>query len=50
MATVEAILRNRHGNHALPQTLVALARHDFTKLSIATAQKRSFGLCKSERP
>ena len=37
--TVEAILRNRHGNHALPQTVVALARHDFTKLSIATAQK-----------
>jgi len=37
--TVEAILRNRHGNRALSDQVIDLARNDYTRLSVATAQK-----------
>jgi uncharacterized protein (DUF2336 family) len=37
--TVEAILRNRHGNRALSDKVIDLARNDYTRLSVATAQK-----------
>jgi uncharacterized protein (DUF2336 family) len=37
--TVEAILRNRHGKHTLPEQIVDLARNDFNRLTVATAQK-----------
>jgi uncharacterized protein (DUF2336 family) len=37
--TVETILRNRHGHEAPSSTIMDIARSDFRKLSIATAQK-----------
>ncbi len=37
--TVEAILRNRHGNQAPSSKVIELARKDFTRLSLLTAQK-----------
>lgn len=37
--TVEAILRNRHANHQVPEDIIKLAREDFARLSIATAQR-----------
>jgi uncharacterized protein (DUF2336 family) len=37
--TVEAILRNRHGNRALSDQIIELARNDYTRLSVSTAQK-----------
>ncbi len=37
--TVETILRNRRGNEALSSKIIDIARSDFAKLSIATAQK-----------
>jgi hypothetical protein len=37
--TVEYILRNRHANHTVSDEIIALARNDFIRLSIAAAQK-----------
>lgn len=37
--TTEAILRNRHSNHAVSEQIIAMARSDFERLSVATAQR-----------
>jgi len=37
--TAEAILRNRHSNHLVPEQIIALARRDYDRLSVATAQR-----------
>ena len=37
--TVEAILRNRHANHQVSDDVIKLARDDFARLSVATAQR-----------
>jgi uncharacterized protein (DUF2336 family) len=37
--TVEYILRHRHANHNVSDEIIALARNDFLKLSVAAAQK-----------
>jgi hypothetical protein len=37
--TVEAILRNRHGNPSISDGVIKLARKDYTRLSVATAQR-----------
>jgi len=37
--TAEAILRNRHGKDSLPEQIIGLARNDFGRLTVATAQK-----------
>jgi hypothetical protein len=37
--TVETILRNRHGREAPSSKIMDIARNDFRKLSIVTAQK-----------
>jgi uncharacterized protein (DUF2336 family) len=37
--TVEAILRNRHSNHKIPDYVIQLARGDYERLSVATAQR-----------
>jgi uncharacterized protein (DUF2336 family) len=38
-ATVEAILRNRHANHKIPDHVIELARGDYGRLSVATARR-----------
>ncbi|HEY6258547.1 MAG TPA: DUF2336 domain-containing protein [Xanthobacteraceae bacterium] len=37
--TAEAILRNRHSNHAISDQIIELARKDYERLSVATAQR-----------
>jgi uncharacterized protein (DUF2336 family) len=37
--TVEAILRNREGSHALSHQVIEFARNDYNRLSVVTAQK-----------
>jgi uncharacterized protein (DUF2336 family) len=37
--TVEAILRNRHSNHNVSDQIIELARNDYVRLSVATAQR-----------
>jgi uncharacterized protein (DUF2336 family) len=37
--TAEAILRNRHSNHKISDQVIALARSDYDRLSVATAQR-----------
>jgi uncharacterized protein (DUF2336 family) len=37
--TAEALLRNRHSNHKIPDQIIALARGDYDRLSVATAQR-----------
>jgi uncharacterized protein (DUF2336 family) len=37
--TVEAILRNRHSNHKVAERVIDIARHDYERLSLATAQR-----------
>ena len=37
--TVEAILRNRHSNHKISDQIIAMARSDYERLSVATAQR-----------
>jgi uncharacterized protein (DUF2336 family) len=37
--TVEAILRNRHSNHKIPDDVIQLARGDYDRLSVPTAQR-----------
>jgi uncharacterized protein (DUF2336 family) len=37
--TVEAILRNRHSNHKIAQKVIEVARSDYERLSVATAQR-----------
>jgi uncharacterized protein (DUF2336 family) len=37
--TTEAILRNRHSNHAVSEQIIALARSDYDRLTVATAQR-----------
>jgi hypothetical protein len=37
--TMEAILRNRHGNQSISDGVIKLARNDYTRLSVATAQR-----------
>jgi uncharacterized protein (DUF2336 family) len=37
--TVEYILRNRHANHTVSDQIIELARNDFLRLSVATAQR-----------
>jgi hypothetical protein len=32
-------LRNRHSNHKIPDEILALARGDYDRLSVATAQR-----------
>jgi uncharacterized protein (DUF2336 family) len=38
-ATTEAILRNRHSNHKIPDQVIALAHGDYDRLSVATARR-----------
>jgi uncharacterized protein (DUF2336 family) len=38
-ATTEVILRNRHGNQPMPEKILELARNDYQRLSVETAQK-----------
>jgi uncharacterized protein (DUF2336 family) len=38
-STAEALLRNRHSNHKIPDEILALARGDYDRLSVATAQR-----------
>jgi uncharacterized protein (DUF2336 family) len=38
-STAEALLRNRHSNHKIPDQIIALARGDYDRLSVATAQR-----------
>jgi hypothetical protein len=38
-STAEAILRNRHSNHKISDQVIALARSDYDRLSVATAQR-----------
>ena len=38
-ATTEAILRNRHTNHKVSDEILELARRDYDRLSVATAQR-----------
>jgi hypothetical protein len=37
--TVEAILRNRHSNHKISDTVIEIARGDYDHLTVATAQR-----------
>jgi hypothetical protein len=37
--TAEAILRRRHSNHNISDQLIELARSDYDRLSVATAQR-----------
>jgi uncharacterized protein (DUF2336 family) len=36
---VEAILRNRHSSHKISDQIIAMARNDYERLSVATAQR-----------
>jgi uncharacterized protein (DUF2336 family) len=38
-STAEAILRNRHESHTVPDNIIALAQNDFNRLTAATAQR-----------
>jgi uncharacterized protein (DUF2336 family) len=38
-ATVEAILRNRHSNHKIADSVIEIAHGDYDRLSVATAQR-----------
>jgi uncharacterized protein (DUF2336 family) len=38
-STAEAILRNRHSNHKIPDYVMQIARGDYDRLSVATAQR-----------
>jgi uncharacterized protein (DUF2336 family) len=38
-ATTEAILRNRHSNHKIPDQIIAVAHGDYDRLSVATARR-----------
>jgi uncharacterized protein (DUF2336 family) len=37
--TAEAILRNRHSNHKISDNIMEIARSDYNRLSVATAQR-----------
>jgi uncharacterized protein (DUF2336 family) len=37
--TVEAVLRNRHANHKVTDRVLEVARYDYDRLSVATAQR-----------
>jgi len=37
--TAEAILRNRHSNHKISDNIIEIARSDYNRLSVATAQR-----------
>jgi hypothetical protein len=38
-STAESILRNRHANHKIPDQVIELARGDYERLTVATAQR-----------
>jgi uncharacterized protein (DUF2336 family) len=38
-STAESILRNRHSNHKIPDQIIEIARGDYERLSVATAQR-----------
>ena len=38
-STAEAILRNRHSNHKIADQIIEIARGDYERLSVATAQR-----------
>jgi Fe2+ or Zn2+ uptake regulation protein len=38
-STAEAILRNRHSNHTIADQIIEIARGDYERLSVATAQR-----------
>jgi hypothetical protein len=38
-STAEALLRNRHSNHKIPDQIIELARGDYDRPSVATAQR-----------